>query len=184
MTYQFNNLKDAFKEVETWLAKEFSQIHTGKASPILLDSITIDSYGAQMPVKNVASVTIEDPRTLRIAPWDKTQIKAIEKSIIDANIGLSVVSDSDGLRAIFPMMTGENRAKLVKVLKELLEEARIRVRKEREIVQNDIRDKQKDGEMTEDEAFKGKEELQKHVDTANGTLEAMFAKKENDIMTV
>lgn len=184
MTYQFNNLKDAFKEVEAWLAKEFSQIHTGKASPILLDSITIDSYGAQMPVKNVASVTIEDPRTLRIAPWDKTQIKAIEKSIIDANIGLSVVSDSDGLRAIFPMMTGENRAKLVKVLKELLEEARIRVRKEREIVQNDIRDKQKDGEMTEDEAFKGKEELQKHVDTANAALEAMFAKKENDIMTV
>ncbi len=184
MTYQFNNLKDAFKEIENWLAKEYSQIHTGKASPILLDSITIDSYGAQMPIKNVASVTIEDPRTLRIAPWDKTQIKAIEKSIIDANIGLSVVSDSDGLRAIFPMMTGENRAKLVKVLKELLEEARIRVRKEREVVQNDIRDKQKDGEMTEDEAFKGKEELQKHVDAANATLESMFTKKENDIMTV
>ncbi len=184
MTYQFNTLNNTFKDIQDWLGKEYSQLHTGKASPIILDSIQIESYGTMMPIKNVASVNIEDPRTLRIAPWDKTQVKLIEKAIIDANIGLSVVADGDGVRAIFPMMTTETRAKLVKVLKELLEEARIRVRKAREEVQNDIRDQEKGGGMTEDEKFKAIEELQKHVDTANATLEANFTRKETDIMTI
>lgn len=182
--YNFTQTKEAFKSVSEWLANEFSSLHTGKASPIILDSILIENYGAMMPVKNVASVSIEDAKTLRVSPWDKSQNKIIEKAINDANIGLSVVSDSDGLRVIFPMMTTENRQKMVKILKDMLEEARIRIRKEREKTQDDIRNNEKEGILTEDEKFRSLDELQKYVDEANNNLEELFAKKEKDVMTV
>ncbi len=130
-----------------------------------------------MPIKNVAAISVEDPKTLRIAPWDKNQIKDIEAAINNANLGLSVLSDGDGVRAIFPMLTTETRAKLAKVLKEKLEDARITVRKER---QNEI-DKL-DG-LPEDEVKRGKEDIQKCVDEANASLEAIFEKKETEVMS-
>lgn len=184
MAYNFTQTKEAFKNVTEWLANEFSSLHTGKASPIILDGITIESYGANTPIKNVSSISIEDAKTLRVNPWDKSHIKVIEKAITDANIGLSVVTDSDGLRVIFPMMTTETRQKMVKILKDLLEEARIRIRKEREKTQDDIRNEEKTGGMTEDEKFRSLDELQKIVDEGNAKLEELFAKKEKDVMTV
>jgi ribosome recycling factor len=176
MSYNTQNFKIELKKVEEWLSKEYSQVHTGRATPMILDSIMVESYGSHMPIKNVAGITIEDPKTLRIAPWDKGQIKEIESAISTANLGLSIVSDSDGVRVIFPMLTTENRAKLAKVLKEKLEDARISVRKER---QNEI-DKLDD--LSEDEAKRGKEDIQKCVDESNNNLEAIFTKKETEIM--
>jgi len=176
MAYNTQNFKGELKKVEDWLSKEYSQVHTGRATPIVLDSIMVESYGSHMPLKNVAGVTIEDPKTLRIAPWDKSQIKAIEGAIMASNLGLSVVSDSEGVRVIFPMLTTENRAKLAKVLKEKLEDARISVRKER---QNEM-DKLDD--LSEDEKKRGKDEIQKIVDESNKNLEAIFTKKENEVM--
>lgn len=182
--YNFSNLKESFKKAEDWLQHEYASLHTGKSSPVILDGITISSYGVQSPIKNVASISIEDAKTLRVSPWDKAHVKEIEKAINDSNIGLSVVSDGEGLRVIFPLLTTETRQKLVKVLKELLEEARISVRKEREKVQDDIRSKEKTGEMTEDEKFRSLDELQKLVDETNKNLEALFNKKEAEVMTV
>jgi ribosome recycling factor len=176
MAYNTQNFKVELKKIEEWLSKEYGQVHTGRATPIILDSIMVESYGTHMPIKNVAGITIEDPKTLRIAPWDKSQIKGIEAAITAANLGLSVVSDSDGVRVIFPMLTTENRTKLVKVLKEKLEEARISVRKER---QNEI---DKLADLSEDEVKRGKEDIQKVVDEGNNNLEAIFNKKENEIM--
>jgi ribosome recycling factor len=129
MSYNTANFKIELKKIEEWLAKEYASVHTGKATPMVLDSIMVESYGSRMPIKNVASVSIEDPKTLRIAPWDKNQIKDIESAIMEANLGLSVVSDSDGVRAIFPMLTTENRTKLAKILKERLEDARINAKR-------------------------------------------------------
>lgn len=176
MAYNTQNFKIELKKVEEWLSKEYSQVHTGRATPIVLDSIMVESYGSYMPIKNVAGVTIEDSKTLRIAPWDKNQIKGIENAINTANLGLSVVSDSDGVRVIFPMLTTENRSKLVKVLKEKLEDARISVRKER---QEEI---DKLADLSEDEVKRGKEDIQKSVDESNNNLEAIFSKKETDLM--
>jgi ribosome recycling factor len=176
MAYNTANFKQELKKVEEWLSKEFGQVHTGRATPIVLDSIMIESYGAFMPIKNVAAVSVEDPKTLRIAPWDKNQIKDIESAIQAANLGLSVLSDSDGVRAIFPMLTTETRTKLVKVLKEKLEDARVSVRKERG---NEI---DKLSSLPEDEAHRAKDEIQKCVDEANKNLEAIFDKKENEVM--
>ncbi len=176
MAYNTQNFKLELKKVEEWLGKEYSQVHTGRATPLVLDSVSIESYGARTPLKNSASITIEDPKTLRIAPWDKNQIKDIESAITAANLGLSVASDSDGVRVIFPMLTTENRSKLAKILKEKLEDARISVRKER----GDEMDKTKD--LNEDDQKRAKEDIQKCVDEANKILEGIFAKKEMEVM--
>ena len=176
MAYNTTNLKVGLKQVEEWLSKEYSSVHTGRATPMILDSIMVESYGMRSPIKNVAGITIEDSKTLRIAPWDKNQIKEIEKAITASNLGLSVVSDSDGVRAIFPMLTTENRSKLVKILKEKLEDARINVRKERQSAMDEI------AELPEDEVKRGKEDIQKCVDESNANLEAIFDKKETDLM--
>ena len=176
MSYNTQNFKIELKKVEEWLSKEYSQVHTGRATPIVLDSIMVESYGSHVPLKNVAGVTIEDPKTLRVAPWDKNQIKDIESAIASSNLGLSVVSDSDGVRVIFPMLTTENRAKLAKVLKEKLEDARISVRKERQVEIDKLDD------LSDDEKKRGKEDIQKCVDESNQNLESIFSKKETEIM--
>ena len=176
MTYNTQNFKIELKKIEEWLSKEYSQVHTGRATPVVLDSITVESYGNYVAIKNLAGVTIEDPKTLRIVPWDKNSVKSIENAIRDADIGLSVLSDSNGIRVIFPMLTTESRVKLVKILKEKLEEARISVRKMRQEEIDSLDD------LSEDEKKRGKEDVQKCVDEANSNLEVIFNKKETDIM--
>jgi ribosome recycling factor len=182
MQYNFSNFKAELKKVEEFLSKEFTQLNIGRASPMVLDGISVDSYGSYVPLKNVASVSIEDPKTLRIAPWDKGHVKSIEKAIIASNLGLSVATDDLGIRVIFPQLTTETRQTLVKVLKEKLEEQRIAVRHERVVVLEDIEGKKKDAQMTEDEIFAAKEELQKITNESNLKLEAIYDKKEKEVM--
>lgn len=182
MQYNFNNLKEDLKKVEGHLEKTYRELNIGRASPMVLDSILVESYGAMQPIKNVASVSVEDPKTLRVAPWDKTQIKGIEKAIMLADLGLSLAVDDAGIRVIFPQLTTETRQKLAKVLKERLEDARIAVRKVRGDAWEDIQEKEKNGEMTEDEKKRAKDELEKIVGESNKKLEEMFSKKEAEVM--
>ncbi|OGI86295.1 ribosome recycling factor [Candidatus Nomurabacteria bacterium RIFCSPLOWO2_01_FULL_39_17] len=182
MQYNFSNFKTGLKKVTEFLGKEYSQLNIGRASPLVLDGITIESYGSYVSLNTVASISIEDPKTLRIAPWDKSLVKNIEKAIIAENLGLSVATDDTGIRVIFPQLTTETRQNLVKVLKEKLEEARIAVRKERENIWNEVQTQEKSGKMTEDEKFRAKEELQKIIDDTNKNLETSFEKKEREVM--
>lgn len=178
MSHNFTNFKNDLKKVEDFLSKTYSEMNIGRASPMVLDSLSVESYGQKQSIKNVASVNIEDPKTLRIAPWDKTLIKEIEKAIQAANLGLSTSVDEAGLRVIFPQLTGETRQKLVKVLKDKLEDSRIAVRKARQEEMDTI----ESAGMTEDELKRAKEELQKYVDEANKNLEAIFNKKESEVL--
>jgi ribosome recycling factor len=182
MAYQFTELEKEFKATEERLQKDFASLHTGRSSPLVLDTVNVESYGARQPIKNVASISIEDPKTLRVAPWDKSLMKEIERAIVAANLGLSVATDDIGLRVIFPQLTAETRQKLVKTLKERLEEARISIRKHRENVWDDIQKKEKEGKMSEDDKFRAKEDLQKKVDAANKSLETMYEKKEKEVL--
>jgi len=182
MQYNFSSFKAELKKVEEFLGKEYRELNVGRASPMVLDGVSVESYGSYSPIKNIASISIEDPKTLRVAPWDKNQVKDIEKAIMAANLGLSVATDDVGIRVIFPQLTTETREKLVKVLKEKLEESRIVLRKEREKVIDDMATQEKDGKMTEDDRFRAKDELQKIVDEANGNLETTFEKKEKEVM--
>ncbi|KKU78375.1 MAG: Ribosome-recycling factor [Parcubacteria group bacterium GW2011_GWA2_47_7] len=181
MTYNFVFFKSRIDEIEDWLKKEFSLLRTGRATSAILDSITVDSYGTQSPISHVGTVSMEDARTLRITPWDKAQLKAIEGAIQKANIGLSVTTDEQGLRVIFPELTGERRAQIIKLLKDKLEDARISLRKEREAVVTELKQMEKNGEMSEDDARRAKDELQKYVDDANARFDALAATKEKDI---
>ena len=182
MQYNFSNFKTEINKIAEYLSKEYSQLNIGRASPIILDGVSVESYGSYVPLKNVASVSIEDPKTLRIAPWDKNQIKEIEKAIVSSNLGLSVAVDTAGIRVIFPQLTTETRQTLVKVLKEKLEESRITVRKERERIWDEVQKLEKEGKMTEDEKFRAKEDLQKVIDEINGKLEDIFIRKEKEVL--
>ncbi|HPK14087.1 MAG TPA: ribosome-recycling factor [Candidatus Paceibacterota bacterium] len=175
--YNTQEFKNELQKIEVWLSKEYSQIQTGRATPMVLDSISIENYGSYTPIKNIASISVEDSKTLRIAPWDKNQVRLIEGAINEADLGLSVLSDADGVRVIFPMLTTESRSKLVKILKEKLEDARISVRKERQVEIDKLEG------LTEDEIKRAKEEIQKAVDEVNSNLENIFSKKEGDLMT-
>lgn len=182
MQYNFSQFKSDLKKVSEHLSKEYSQVHTGRASPMVLDGVQVESYGSHVPLKNVASVSIEDAKTLRVAPWDKGQIKGIEKSIAAANLGLSVAVDDQGMRVIFPQLTTETRTTLTKVLKEKMEASKISLRMERDKVWTDVQNKQKEGKLTEDEKFRAKDELQKVIDEANKNLEAIYEKKAEEIV--
>lgn len=175
--YSLDAFKQEAKKAEEWLSKEYSQIHTGRANPVLLDGILVEAYGMMSPLKNVASIAIEDPKTLRVVPWDKSQIRDIERALHSANLGFSISPDDAGVRVIIPALTTETREKLAKIAKEKLEDGRITVRKAREAMLSDL----KEQKLPEDTFVRAKEDVQKLVDAANDTLEALFKKKESEI---
>jgi len=181
MAYNFSNLKNKLADVKNWLSGEYAGLRTGRATPLLLDSIFIDSFGTKTPLKHIAAITSEDARTLRIAPWDKSQIGPIEKAIAEANLGVSTVPDDSGVRVIFPDLTAERRTALIKIAGEKLEEAKVSIRKEREKTWNDILAEEKEGGLSEDEKFRLKDELQKIVDAGIEELEVMTKHKEEEI---
>ncbi len=183
MAYNFAPFKQSIKDLEDWLKKEFSSIRTGRATPTILDGVFVESYGARMAISQVGSIAIEGARSLRIAPWDMSQAKAIEKAIMVSNLGLSVAVDDKGLRITFPELTTESRNTFVKMAKQKLEEARVTLRTEREKVWDDIQNKEKEGGMGEDEKFRLKAEMQKLVDETNAKLEALLLGKEKEIMS-
>lgn len=182
MAYSFADFSTQGKEVVEWLKREYTGISTGRATPAILDLVSVESYGSRTSIPHVASVTIEDPRTLRVAPWDKSQVKIIETALRDADLGLSVSVDDAGLRIFFPQLTTERRAQLVKVLKDRLEDARVKVRLIRQEAQKDIEGQKKEGELPEDDAKRASDELQKKVDEYNSLLEDVFTKKEAEVM--
>jgi len=179
MSFSYTHLDAGLEEVSGWLSREYSRVHTGRASPMLLDGVMVEAYGSFQPIKNVGSVGVEDARTLRISLWDKSVIKDVEKAIIAANLGLTVSADGEGMRVIFPMLTTENRQRLVKVLKDKMEDARISVRKEREAALTAL----KTAELPEDDQRRAKEEIQKRVDATNAKLESIFSTKETEILS-
>ncbi|MCB9810860.1 MAG: ribosome recycling factor [Candidatus Nomurabacteria bacterium] len=176
-----NELKQKLKEVEDWLVKEYAGIRTGQATPALLDSIKVESYGSFMPIQQVGSVNIEDMRTLRVAPWDASSIPAIERAIRDAELGVSLAVDSSGLRVIFPELTSERREQLLKLAKSKLEDARISVRSVRDETMKGVESQFKAAEISEDDKFAMKEDIQKSVEETNRALEALFTSKEAEL---
>jgi len=182
MSYNFSPFKAKTTEIENWLTKELSGIHTGRATPSILDTVMVESYGSRTSVSHIAAISNEDARTLRVAPWDKGQVKAIEKAVNDANLGISASSDDAGIRIHFPELTTERRTSLVKVLKQKLEEARVSLRAEREKVWGDIQKQEKEKKISEDDKFRSKDELQKITDEANKKLESISVRKEKEIM--
>ena len=181
--YNFNEFKKQINGAEDWLKREFQQIRTGQASPAILDGVKVESYGAPVGLKEVSSVVLEGARTLRIVPWDKSQVKEIEKAITVANLGLSVVVDDQGLRINFPELTAERRTAIAKLAKDKVEEAKKQIRQSRDGVIKDLQAKEKAGGYGKDDIFRLKNEAQKIVDEANKKLEEIYARKERELLS-
>ena len=181
MAYDFSGFKQTGEVTINWLKKEYTSIRTSRAMPSILDGVRVEVYGSAMPLNQLATIAIEDPKTLRVTPWDKDVAKSIDKAVRESNLGLSVALDAIGLRISFPELTSERRSMLSKMVKEKLEEARIRVRAEREKNLNNF-DKKEKSELGEDDKFRLKNELQKLVDDLNRKLEELATKKEKEIL--
>jgi len=179
--YDFSKFKNSVSDVENWLSKEFSTIRTGMASVALLDGIKIESYGSLVPLSQLANIGVEDAKTLTVNPWDTSQIKAVEKTITDADLGVSVSVGGTGIRISFPDLTSERRSLLIKTAKEKLEKAKVSLRAEREKIWDEIQESEKNSEINEDEKYRLKDEMQKIVDEAGEKLEKLFKKKEEEI---
>lgn len=181
MAYDFKPFEKRIKEIEERLIKELGGVRTGRAAPAILDGIQIESYGTRVPINQVANIGVEDARTLRITPWDSLAAKEIEKAIMVANLGLSVGADEKGVRVFFPELTSERRVALLKLAKEKVEDIRTELRSARDDVWSDIQAKEKAKEMTEDDKFRAKEDMQKRVDAANASFDAALERKEKEI---
>ena len=181
MAYNFSEFNKRLKEAEDWMAKEFTGLRTGRATLALLDGISVESYGAKMSLESVANLSVEDARSIRISPWDMSQVQAIEKAIQLSSLGISPVVDEKGLRVIFPDLTADRRVAIMKLAKEKLEDGKVRVRMEREKVIKDIQTKEKEGEFGKDEAMRYRTEVDKIVKEANAKLEEHLTRKEKEI---
>jgi len=179
--YDFKQFDAELSEVVSWLKKELSSIRTGRATVTLLDSVFVESYGSKMPLNQVATISQEDPKTLKINPFDASQSPSIEKAIADADLGVSVSNSSTGVRVIFPDLTSERRENLIKQANKKLEESRISVRSKRDDVKKDIQNKKQASEIGEDDEHRLEEEMQGKVNAANKSLEEMTEAKEKEI---
>jgi ribosome recycling factor len=163
---------------------EFASLRTGRASPALLEQIRVDYYGTPTPVNQLATITVPEPRLLVIQPWDKKFVKDVERAILKSELGLVPSSDGVHLRVPIPSLTEERRKELVKVAHRHAEEGRVAVRNIRREAKEMLEELEEAGEVSEDDAERGLEELQKLTDKAIADIDALLAAKDKEIMEV
>jgi len=174
---EFNSVVEFFKH-------DISSLRTGRANPVMLDGVQVEAYGVMNPLNGVANITVSDSRSFVITPWDKGVTKAVEKGIVEANLGLGIVNEGDKIRLSIPPLTEENRKELVRKLNERLEKARISLRQVREEVKSGIEAEFEAKEITEDEKFRQEKELDEFIAKRNDELKDLRDKKEKDIMEI
>jgi ribosome recycling factor len=163
---------------------ELATVRTGRASPHLLDRISVDYYGAQTPLKQLANISTSDARLLTISPFDSSSIGAIEKAIQESDVGLTPNNDGNVIRLQIPEMTEERRREMVKVVHGVAEEGRVAIRNVRRDILSDLRDLKKEGEAGEDDERRAETALQKHTDDAIAEIDSLLKGKEEEILEV
>jgi ribosome recycling factor len=166
------------------LGREYSRIRTGRASTTLLDGIRVDYYGTPTPLNQLATLTIPDPRTIMIQPWDQTVVGDVEKAILKSELGLTPMNDGKLIRINIPTLTEERRRDLVKIVKKMAEEAKVAIRNIRRDANDLIKDLKKEKEISEDDQFKGQDEIQKITNEAISKTDDICASKEQEVMEV
>lgn len=179
------------KDAEERMAKSlhaleaaFAKIRTGRAHPSLLDGITVDYYGTETPLNQVANIVVEDARTLSISPWEKKLIPVVEKAILKSDLGLTPSTSSDKVRLPMPPLTEENRKDLTRMARHEAENARVAIRNIRRDANHDMKELLKEKEITEDEFHKGEDEIQKVTDAKIKQVDEMLEAKEADLMEI
>ena len=164
--------------------RELAGIRTGKASPALLDTVKVEAYGQVMSLKEVGQVSAPEPRLLMVQPWDKALIKAVSRGIQMADLGLSPTDDGTVVRVPIPALTEERRKDMVKLVAKLTEEGRVHVRQVRHDVNKDVKHKQDDGSLSEDDAKRLTADVQKLTDRYVALLDELLKKKTAEVMEV
>jgi ribosome recycling factor len=171
------------KSVES-IRHEFGSVRTGRASPALLDRIAVEYYGTSTPLKQLATINAPEPRLLTIQPYDKNSIKAIERAILESDVGLTPNNDGNLIRLAVPELTEERRKQLVKVVRNIAEEGRVAVRNIRRDVMHDLRELKEAGEAGSDDEHRAEQELQKLTDGRVKELDELLKHKEAEILEV
>ncbi|WP_343233011.1 ribosome recycling factor [Miltoncostaea marina] len=166
------------------LQNEFATVRTGRASTAILDRVTVDAYGTRTPLTQLATVNAPEPRLLTVAPYDRNILGAIEKALMEADIGLTPSNDGQLIRLPVPQLTEERRKEMVKLVHKMAEEARIAVRNVRRDVLNELKRAEKDGELSRDELSRGQDEVQKLTDAEIRSIDDAMARKEAEVLEV
>ncbi len=166
------------------LEREFIRIRTGRASPALLDSLKVECYGSLMPIRQVANISVPEPRLLVVQPWDRSVLSAVEKAINKSELGLNPMNDGVVIRLPIPALTEERRKDLIKLSRRVAEEGRVSIRNARRQEIEELRKYQKAGDISEDDLHRGIDKIQELTDRFVADLDKILKEKENEIMEV
>jgi len=178
----YEDTRDSMEKAAGNLKNELKRVRTGRASLAILDGIRVDYYGTLTPLNQMASLSIPESRLIVIQPWDVSMIKEVEKAILKSDLGLTPSSDGKIIRISIPPLTEERRKQIVKVVHKMCEEHKIGVRNIRRDANDLIKSLKKDGEISEDDAFRAQDEIQKITDEFIKRIEDIYAEKEKEVL--
>ncbi|MDQ6987080.1 MAG: ribosome recycling factor [Mariprofundaceae bacterium] len=179
-----NNIESRMKKTIAALKDELSRIRTGRANASLLDHVRISYYGSDVPINQVANLSVPEPRTIVIAPWEKTMLQQVEKAILTSDLGLTPGNDGEVIRLTLPELTEERRKEFVRQVKQIGEKARVSVRNVRRDANDDVKKQVKEEGLSEDESKRLQDEIQHLTDQYVAEIEQVLERKEKDILTV
>lgn len=175
-----SRMQKSFENLES----NFAKIRTGRAHPSILDAVTVDYYGSEVPISQVANINVEDARTLTVQPWEQPMVQVVEKAIMMSDLGINPVTNGNMMRIPMPPLTEERRRDLTKVARQEAENARVAIRNVRRDANGDVKDLLKEKEITEDDARRSEDQIQKITDDAVKKVDALLAEKEAALMEV
>lgn len=178
------HLEEKMNKTVAVLKDELTHIRAGRANPLILDKVKVEYYGADTPIKQLASISVPEPRILQIQPYDTSILRDIEKAIQVADLGINPTNDGKVIRLVIPMLTEERRKELTKNIKKLGEDAKVALRNERRDAIDKLKKMEKSKEITEDEVTSGEKEIQKMVDEKVTEIDKMVVQKSDEIMSV
>jgi ribosome recycling factor len=184
-------MQSVIKDLETrmqaavdLLAREFAGVRTGRANTALLDAVRVEAYGSQSPINQMASLSVPDPKTLVIQPWDTSQIPLIEKALLKSDLGLTPSNDGKVIRLTMPTLTEERRKQLAKTVGKLAEEARVAIRNVRRDANERLKALAKDKKVSQDEERRGHDQIQKGTDRFIAKVDELTKKKEQEVLAI
>jgi len=180
----FQETKERMGKSEKAFEKELSKVRTGRASQTILDGVKVDYYGTQTPLPQMATISIPESRLITVKPWDISVINQVEKAILKANIGLTPSNDGKLIRISIPPLTEERRKEIAKSTSKICEDYKVAIRNIRRDSNEMIKELQKEGDISEDDSFKGQKQVQEVTDEYIKRLDEIFAKKEKEILEV
>lgn len=184
VTFDLNDVKRRMHGSVESLKKDLASLRTGRAAPSLLDPIEVDAYGSKMPMNQVATVTVPEPRMLSVAVWDRGMVSAVEKAIRESNLGLNPATEGQTIRLRIPELNQQRRQEMVKVAHKYAEAARVAARHVRRDGLDTLKKLEKDGDMSEDDSARNAEQVQKATDQVVSEIDAALSAKEKEIMQV